>query len=350
MRRSVIAAVLLAATAMLAVPATAGHGPELIRLPDGFQPEGIAAAGHETPGHKARGHMTRGDETRGGKTIFVGSIPTGAVWRGDVRTGVGDVLVPAHEGRNAIGLKADRHGRLFVAGGASGGLYVYDAHSGADVAAFPVGGGFVNDVALAKRAAYFTDSRKAALYVLPFDRDGLGTPSTLALTGDFQLGEGNNLNGIVVAGHGTLIAVQSNTGELHRIDATTGETHRIDLGGATLTNGDGLLLRGRTLLVVRNRLNQIAVVKLAGDLGSGEVVGTITDPDFDVPTTIAKVGRSLYAVNARFGTPEPATARYDVVRVGELRAAGRRCERRHRWRGATVSASRSCRRSSPLAR
>ena len=31
-----------------------------------------------------------------------------------------------------------------------------------------------------------------------------------------------------------------------------------------MTNGDGLLLRGRTLYVVQNRDNKVAVVKLAG--------------------------------------------------------------------------------------
>ena len=58
--------------------------------------------------------------------------------------------------------------------------------------------------------------------------------------------------------------------------------------------GDGLLLRGRTLYVVRNNLNQIAVVELAPDLSGGEVVGTITNPNFDVPTTIAAFPRSEY--------------------------------------------------------
>ena len=41
-------------------------------------------------------------------------------------------------------------------------------------------------------------------------------------------------------------------------------TREVDLGGATLANGDGLLLAGRVLFVVQNRLNQIAVVQLSG--------------------------------------------------------------------------------------
>jgi hypothetical protein len=44
-------------------------------------------------------------------------------------------------------------------------------------------------------------------------------------------------------------------------------------------------------------------------------VRTISDEDFDVPTTIARVGKSLYAPNARFTTPPTPDTEYDVVRV-----------------------------------
>ena len=110
--------------------------------------------------------------------------------------------------------------------------------------------------------------------------------------------------------------MQSNTGLLFRINPRTGVTREVDLGGASLTNGDGLLLAGRVLFVVQNRLNQIAVVKLSKSLTEGRVVTTLTDPDFDVPTTIAFQDGRLYAVNARFGTTDPQPARYDIVRVG----------------------------------
>jgi hypothetical protein len=93
-------------------------------------------------------------------------------------------------------------------------------------------------------------------------------------------------------------------------------THEIDLGGANLVNGDGMLLAGRVLFVVQNRDNKIAVVVLNRSLDRGRVVATLTDDDFDVPTTIAFTAGHLYAVNARFGTSGPQPARYDIVRVG----------------------------------
>jgi sugar lactone lactonase YvrE len=300
MRRLALLAIALLAAALPAT-AAAHHPsgspfPKLIALPVGFQPEGIAIR------HK---------------TFFVGSIPTGAVYRGDLRTGTGDVLVQPQADRAAIGLKVSRDGRLFVAGGPTGKAFVYDARTGAPLAEHALAGGtpFINDVALRHGTAYFTNSRAPEVFAVPLRG---GPVRHIAITGDFQqTGDptATNLNGIAVAGHDTLVLVQTNTGKLFAADADTGVAKEIDLGGANVVNGDGLLLIGRVLFVVQNRLNQIAVVFLSRDLSQGRVVKTITDPAFDVPTTIAAAHRHLFAVNARFGTPSPETASYNVVRV-----------------------------------
>jgi hypothetical protein len=113
-----------------------------------------------------------------------------------------------------------------------------------------------------------------------------------------------------------LLAVQSNAGKLFKINPRTGDTREVDLGGATLTNGDGMLLAGRVLFVVQNRDNRIAVVVLSRSLDRGRLVAELTDPEFDVPTTIAFQAGRLYAVNARFGTTDPQPARYDIIKVG----------------------------------
>jgi sugar lactone lactonase YvrE len=304
--------VLLVLAAVAAVPATASAAtfPDTIRLPDGWQPEGIASGR--------------------GTSLYVGSIPTGAIWKGDARTGEGDVLVPGRPGeRNAIGIKVDERNRLFVAGGPTGMAFVYDARTGEDLASYqlatPGDPTFVNDVVVTSKAAWFTDSSAAQLYALPLGRHGAlpgqDEVRTLPLTGDFELAPpdtpGPNLNGIVAAKDGkVLLSVQSNVGKLWRISPRTGKAREVDLGGATLVNGDGMLLAGRVLFVVQNRLNQIAVVVLSRSLDRGRVVTTITDPDFDVPTTIAFQAGRLWAVNARFGTTDPQPARYDIVKVG----------------------------------
>jgi hypothetical protein len=108
--------------------------------------------------------------------------------------------------------------------------------------------------------------------------------------------------------------VNSATGELFRVDLT-GKASVVDLGGYQLTSGDGLLLQGRTLYVVQNRLNRVAVIRLDRQGTSGRLLRTITSPAFDVPTTVARHGRYLYLPNARFGAANPDTIAYSITRV-----------------------------------
>ena len=126
----------------------------------------------------------------------------------------------------------------------------------------------------------------------------------IPLTGDIVYDPSvNNANGIEATPDGkTLIIVQSNVGKLFTVDPQSGETDEITLD-QTVVNGDGLLLDGKTLYVVQNRDNKVAVVRLRPSLSSGTVTMHITDQDFDVPTTIDEFGHRLYAVNARFRTP-----------------------------------------------
>jgi len=171
-------------------------------------------------------------------------------------------------------------------------------------------------------AAYFTDSQQPVVYRVALHDDAAPTAAdvtALPLTGDLVYQEGFNVNGIEVTPDGaSLLAVQTNTGRLYRIDPATGDTEEVDLGvpagePGPLTNGDGLLVHGSTLYAVRNQLNEIAVVELSAGAASGSVTGTITSEEFDVPTTIARYGNRLYAVNARFGVEEPLEAAYSLV-------------------------------------
>ena len=141
--------------------------------------------------------------------------------------------------------------------------------------------------------------------------------TVLPLTGDLVYVGGFNVNGIDATPNGkTLVLVQSNTGKLFTADPATGVTRQIVLaGGESVPMGDGILLHGRTLYVVQNQLELVAEVRLSRNLAAGTVVGRTGNPAFDVPTTIARFGSRLYAVNARFGTPNPASATYSVVAI-----------------------------------
>jgi sugar lactone lactonase YvrE len=283
--------------------------PKVIRLPNGLRPEGVAIGR--------------------GTSLFVGSLANGAIYRGDLRTGQGGLLYTGEEGRIAVGLAVDeRTNYLFVAGGLTGKAFVYDAERGVEIAAFQLTApftGFVNDVIVTRDFAFFTDSFQAQFYRLPLGPGGMLSPTAtverIELKGDWMQVPGPfvfNANGIDATPNGKqLVMVNSTVGALYRVDPISGYASQIDLGEAEMTAGDGILLDGKTLFVMRNRLNQIAVIQLAPDMSSGTVVDAITDPDFRVPTTIAEFGDDLYAVNARFGTDPKPDTEYEVVQVSK---------------------------------
>lgn len=292
--------------------------PEVIPLPDGFGPEGIA--------------------TGGGTDFFVGSLVTGAVYKGSLRTGAGGILVPPRPGeRFAVGLSHDRRSNyLFVAGAFAGQGYVYDAASGADAGVFQLTTeplNLINDVVVTREAAYFTDSFRPALYRLPLGPGGrLPAPDAaeeVPLGGEFVQVPGEvNANGIDATPNGDWLVVGNLVlGTLYRVDPWSGYASQIDLGGDLLPAADGILLEpggdgAFTLYVVQNVLNQIAVVRLEADLLSGAVVGTIVSPFFRVPATVAELGNRLYAVNARFDVappplPAPPDLEFEVVAVAK---------------------------------
>ena len=293
-------ALLMLMISLIATPALAADPPfpDVIQLPDGFRPEGIAVGA--------------------GTTFYTGSLGGQGVYRGDLRTGVGATFIPGN-GRTFVGMKVDDRGRLWIAGGGTGSGYAFDATTGEELASFQFAAAptFVNDVIVTQDAAWFTESQRPQLYRVDIGPDGeIGAATTVDLTGKIEFVAGFNLNGIAATPEGsTLIVVNSTTGKLYAIDTETIATHEIDLGGATMTQGDGILLHGRTLYVVRNRMNQIAVVELAPDLSRGSVVDVITSAAFDVPTTITRHGSALYAMNARFTTPPTPTTEYTAVRV-----------------------------------
>lgn len=283
--------------AALAAPAQARPFPDRIDLPNGFQPEGIATG---------RGH-----------TAYVGSLADGDIRALNLRTGAGRTISEG-DGTPAVGMKLDNVGRLWVAGGPDGDAKVVDTRSGEVLATYDLATAptFVNDVVLSDGAAWFTDSQRAVLYRVPAGRNLTGEPTEVPLGGDWQQLPGFNANGITTTPDGTaLLVVQSVTGFLFRVDPVTGDATRVDLGGYLLSNGDGLLVHGRTLYAVQNRENKVAVLRLDNAGTTGRLVDTLTSPEFDVPTTVARFGNALYLPNARFGNPTPTTATYSVTRV-----------------------------------
>ena len=322
-----VALLVLTGCTLIVPPATERTAPlASLDLPIGFRPEGIAIS-------------KRGE-------FFVGSLGTmaeenaplvgGAIYRGDLATGQGALLVEAAAGQMAVGLTIDpRTNDLYVAGGMMGDVRVYDATSGQLLQRYVVGaeGGFINDLAVLADGVYATDSFQPFLYRIPLTSKGQpvhdAPDAQIALSGDYAVGDGSypfQANGIVATPDGqALIIVNSNTGKLYRVDPATGVATEISLGEENVMFGDGLVLDGTILYVVQNYANQIAVVALAPDLATGQITQIITQDAyaFNIPTTAARFGDALYVVNARSEDAAPLTAGtpdidYALMRVAQV--------------------------------
>jgi sugar lactone lactonase YvrE len=301
----VVPLLLLALLTAVTAPAVAAPAAEVIVLPGATSAEGIAAGR--------------------GATFYAGDLFAGDIFRGNLQRGTAERFIDAPTGRMAVGMAVSvAHQLLFVAGGFTGQAYVYDTRSGATVASYqfaaPPASSLINDVALTKDGAWFTDSFQARLYFVPVSHTGVPGPTfrTLGLSGPAATLIGNgavNLNGIQATPNGkTLIVAHSANAQLDTVDPATGASATI--AGVSVPNVDGIVLEAGRLWAVQNFSNQIARIRLAPDLASGAVERVITSDLFQVPTTAARFGSRLAVVNAKFDTGIPPIAeQYEVILV-----------------------------------
>lgn len=284
--------------------------PDLLALPDGFHPEGIVIDAQNN--------------------FYVGSLMTGMIYKGNLRTGNGEVFITPPGPAQALGLAIDkRSGYLFVAGGLTGTVSVYDYKTGAYVQTFFLatpGSSLINDILVTRTAVYITESLNPVLYKIPLTKNGqlpeVSEVEAIPYTGDFSMdpNPGNPMplgayaNGIDATPSGNaLIIANTDRGEIYLVNPDTGEATIVDLGGASLLYADGILLDGKTLYVAQNFMNQIAVVNLEDDLLSGSVENYINDLNYATPTTIDKFGSHIYAVNANFLNVPPG--KFEVLKL-----------------------------------
>ena len=254
------------------------------------------------------------------QAFYVGSTTDGTIYRGSLRDSSAAMILPGGgNGRTtAVGLKVDGLGRLYVAGGATGSVFIYNVRQNA----FPVvnavltrgaatGPTFVNDLAITQDGtAYVTDSQDPVIYRIARGTTGLLPEQLerwLPLAGTpIAYRAGFNLNGITASADGRyLVVVQSNTGQLFRVTIADRSIREIAVSGATLTNGDGILLDGQTLYVVRNQNGEIVKLQLDAELTNATAAGTTTSASFAFPTTIARAGDRLLVVNSQFDKRGP---------------------------------------------
>lgn len=235
--------------------------------------------------------------------------------------------------REAAGVNTDDEGRLYVCGGNSGDLYVYDIGTKGLLARFSTGpGGFINDVTITRDGdVYFTDSFRPFIYRVSGEQveRGGGEPEAIPLAPEVEygpVGSGSakpfNANGIRPTPDNRYIVFDDlNDSKLYRLtpppegEPASREIREIAVDG-DLGDADGLEFVGRTLYEVDNGGERINKLRLSGDYLRARIESSTTSPDFHTPTTISFApGNRLLVSNAEFFDQSEPGPPYFVVSI-----------------------------------
>jgi sugar lactone lactonase YvrE len=270
-------------------------------------PEGVASKNH-------------------GRVFFVGATGDGTIYQGTIGNPTVSEFISGGSGKSAIGLKV-AGGKLFVAGGMTGKVFVYKLGTKELLATFDTGSGaFLNDLVVTRKGDVFvTDSFRPMLWHITAAqvRARSGVPVGIPVQPEIQYTAGQfNLNGIVARKGGKqLIVVQSNEGKLFRIDLESGATNGRVIRQITadpLPGGDGLLLDRGRLIVVQGSPAALKFLKLKSDATRAELRATRTDPPtLRGPSTVARAKNLYLVVNADFATSTKPFTVSGLSRRGE---------------------------------
>ncbi len=319
--------------------------PEAIATPTGFEAEGIELGKEHEFFLGANSFSSLFGEAFFGVPYELSEF-AGAIYKGNLRTGEGDYLV-LPTGKPVSGLSYDpRTDYLYAATGfldlmtgisKDQGVTVYDASSGDLITEItfsdginPDGTGItINDCLVTRRGVYCTDSFNADLYKVVLEKGGrlplVPVAEKIPMPG-FEMVYGFNANGLVGDFDGRqLVIVNITTGVLYLVDTASGEASPLEIEGdeAVFPDGDGLYLDGRTLYILQNFSDKIAVVQLWEDLSGGEFIRNIpgegeSNP-LNVATTLIGFGNSLYAINSHIYeliySGNPAEVQSEIVRL-----------------------------------
>jgi sugar lactone lactonase YvrE len=258
-----------------------------------------------------------GIDERAGLVYVSGVNDGGDIYRGRLGDEQLERWVDA-SGTTGRGIDVDSAGRVYVAGGPTGTVRVFD-RSGTLLATVATGvtGSFLNDVTVAPDGSVLvTDSSLPKIWQVTEIRgtwsiaEWLDVSAMIAYTpslADFDLG------GIVATGR-YVLASQGTTGRLWRIDLLTKAIAEVTLVGAGIVNADGIVLHGRKLWVVQNFSRQISEFRLDGRFTRAELRDVQSTPATRTLTT-AKLARGrLLAVDSQFGfVPAEAPAQDRVI-------------------------------------
>jgi hypothetical protein len=239
------------------------------------------------------------------RSFFVSITGDGAIYRGTLDSDTVAPFIPGAAGQSAVGIKV-RGNKLYVAGGMTGTITVYDLSTKQAIATFQTGaGGFLNDLVVTRNGdAWVTDSFRPTLWHVTGEqvRAGGGTPQAIDVSAAFGTTPGEfHANGIVALNSHRFVVVDSTTGALQRINVRQGVATIQAITGVTLPGGDGMIRdRGRLVVVQGGPPAQLSFVKLTRSGRQGSTLGTETSTNLAGPSTVARARKLYLVVNADF--------------------------------------------------
>jgi hypothetical protein len=243
-----------------------------------------------------------------GRHFFVGATGDGTIYRGTLGDRTVHTFIPGATGRASVGMKVAK-GKLYVAGGPTGNIYVYDVRHPrrAPITLATGPGGFLNDLVVTARGdVYVTDSFRPTLWHVAADqlKPG-GTVDGIDVSVDIPYTAGAfNLNGIVkFRGGRELIVVNTSDGKLYRIQVHAHGAPRImAVDAPALVGGDGMIVDRGQLVVVRGNPASLTFLDLGDRRTEASIDRVVTDATLRGPSTVAAAAGRYLVVNADFTT------------------------------------------------
>jgi len=241
------------------------------------------------------------------RSFFVSITADGAIYRGTTDSDTVSPFISGAAGQSAVGMKV-RGNKLYVAGGTTGTITVYDLSTKQAIATFQTGAdGFLNDLVVTRNGdAWVTDSFRPTLWHITGKqvRAGGGTPQAIDLAAVFGTTPNEfHANGIVALNSHRFVVVDTATGTLYRINVRQGVATIQAITGVSLPGGDGMIRdRGRLVVVQGGPPAQLSFVKLNRSARRGSTIATRTSTKLVGPSTVARARKLYLVVNADFGT------------------------------------------------
>ena len=243
-------------------------------------------------------------------SFFVATYNDGTIYRGQLDDPNVPVYIRGTLGQVAEGISVAR-GLLYMAGGFSGQIRVYDLASKTLVGRFETGsGGRLTDLAVTGTGdVWVTDGARPVLWHLSPQQiaAGSGTPTALEVRPEITFtSDSYNLNGIVAVTDRRLLVVNEGDGSLYRIELdhyALGGRVITKVGGATVRQGEGMLLDGHRLVVADSR--GLSMLNLSDDASHASDFTTMRDPAFDAALSVARAGNRFLVINSATQIAEP---------------------------------------------